>query len=195
MTNKYINCCGSCTRMDIEKNHGYKYYCEKRDAFYEASDPNICYAYDFDLERDYDELERRENLNSCYITTILCQILKFDDNCEILNIMRTFRNNVLQKDNRYLNILLEYDTIGPKIAENLIKDEDAHWIAKELLIHYIKPIIEYISINHIDNAVIMYTRMINLLKENYGINNDLQVLKYDFQKGGHGKVYQLKVNN
>lgn len=195
MTNKYFNCCGSCTKMDVEKTSGYKYYCEKRNAFYEASDPNICYAYDFDIERDYDELERKENLNSCYITTILCLILKFDDNCEILNIMREFRSNVLQKDIKYLSLLLEYDTIGPKIAEYLLEDENSLWIAKELLIHYIKPIIEYIQIKNFDNAVIMYTRMMNLLKENYGLNDDIQILNYDWQEGGHGKVYQLKANS
>lgn len=194
MNNNFKGKCGSCKQMDINNCRGYRYYCRKRASYYEAVDPNTCYAYDFDEERDYDELERMEKAKRCYITTVLCEILGFDDNCEILSIMRELRRNVLQKDLRYLGLMMEYDDIGPVIAESLRNDNDALWIAKELLEHYIKPIIKYVGIKNYDTAIVLYYNMTNLLKENYQIVDNNEIIEdYDQSNGGHGRVYK-KVN-
>ena len=52
----------------------------------------------------------------CYITTMICDVLGKEDTCEALEVLRSFRNDVLQKDEKYAPILYEYDVVGPKIA-------------------------------------------------------------------------------
>lgn len=192
--NKYRSKCGSCLYLNIKNRTGCKYPCSKVYGLH-SIDEDKCSRHELDEERNYDELERIEK-NDCYITTILCEILGFEDNCEILQIMRAFRHNILQKDIRYLGILYEYDLSGPIIANNLKNDENALWIAKELLEHYIKPIILFIKKNDYNSAVVLYINMTNLLKDSYAIGDIFEYDDdYDHEKGGHGRVYKkVKVN-
>lgn len=44
------------------------------------------------------------------------------DNNIYLETMRNFRENVLQKDEKYKSLLVQYDIIGPKIAQYLMLD-------------------------------------------------------------------------
>jgi len=189
---KYHNKCGSCEHLNINSPCGYKYSCSKRYGYHDLNEVK-CSSYRFDKYRDYNELERIES-RQCYITTILCEILGLEDNCEILNAMREFRRVVLQRNLRYLGLLMDYDDVGPKIAECLRNDENKLWIAKELLKHYISPIINCIKEQNYDSAVIMYYNMTNLLMENYQIVGDNEMIEdYDQSMGGHGRVYK-KVN-
>lgn len=192
---EYSNKCGSCGHLDMNNYRGYKYYCKEKYTFCDPSDSK-CWRYepaeDMGDNRDYYDIKKIDR-SDCYLTTIICEILGFEDDCDILAVMRLFRNNILQKDLRYLNILVEYDMVGPEIASNLKKDENALWIAKELLEHYIKPIIVYINNRNYDAAVVLYQNMTNLLKENYALVDCEDVKDYDQSMGGHGRVYK-KVN-
>lgn len=51
---------------------------------------------------------------SCFITTVLCNVLGLSDNHETLNTLRNFRDNILQKDGCYKEILQVYDSISSK---------------------------------------------------------------------------------
>ena len=175
---EFADKCGSCGYLNLKEYRGHKYYCEKDYTYYEIAKlkcHNYIAAEDFIPEdkRDYYDI-KKANRGDCYITTVLCEILGFDDHCEILNIMREFRRSVLQRDLRYLGLMMEYDDIGPVIAESLCNDENALWIAKELLEHYLKPIIKFINAKNYDAAIVLYYNMTNILKENYQIidNNE-----------------------
>lgn len=126
--------------------------------------------------------------------TIICDILDFDDNSEIIEKIHLFRNEILKKDSRYANFLMENGDIESTISEYLKSDENALWLANELLVYYIKPIINFIDVQNYDAAIIMYQNMLNVLKENYCIENNAVVISdYDQSQGGHGRVYK-KVN-
>lgn len=193
---EYCDKCGSCGHLNMNDYRGYRYYCKKKYEYVDPSDSKCWYyesAYEMNDNRDYYDIKKIDRPD-CYLTTIICDILGFADDCEILTIIRSFRNNVLQKDLHYLGILIEYDTIGPKISECLKNDEDALWIAKELLKHFIQPIIVLINNKNYDAAAVMYQNMTSMLKENYGIENSIMdIPDYDQSKGGHGRVYK-KVN-
>lgn len=131
----------------------------------------------------------------CYITTMMCGILGFEDNCEILNTLRSFRNDVMQKDEKYKDMLFEYDTVGPEIARNLY-DEFTNNQDKELVINmfnfYIQPTALLIKENKYDEAVERYSEMTNALKDYYGLTTKEKMPSdYDYKNGGHGKVKKL----
>ena len=188
--------CASCGHLDMNDYRGREYYCKKKYTYYnplKTKCDDYKSAEDMGDNRDYYDIKKITR-SDCYLTTIICEILGFEDDCEILTIMRMFRNNVLQKDLRYVGLLVEYDMIGPKIAHSLKNDSDALWICKELLEHYIKPIIIYINNKNYDAAIVLYQNMTNLLKDNYALVDCEEVSKdYDQSKGGHGRVY-TKVN-
>ena len=74
-------------------------------------------------ELDGSKIKMEENnFNGCYITTLICSILGYTDHCYVLTEMRNFRNNIMQKEATYFDILLEYDVIGPIIARSIYED-------------------------------------------------------------------------
>lgn len=187
--NDYPNRCGSCTYLRdmhddnilFEGSCNEKGHCIMLKACYYPDD-YICSYY--------------KDRNACYITTIVCNLLGFSDNCGILNTLRKFRNDVMQKDIAYKKVLYEYDTIGPKIACNLDKDfrnsEDKDLVF-ELYNFYIQPTARLVDEKKYDEAVARYSEMTNALKEYYGIDEDINVDEnYDYENGGHG-VKKLKL--
>ena len=130
----------------------------------------------------------------CYITTIICDKLGFDDDCVVLNTLRDFRNNTLQKNCKYFPILFEYDVIGPKIAE-MIKNDTATdqelWV--QIYNFYLSATANFHREGKTDDAVKRYQEMVVALKEYYGIKEQItEIAKgYDASQGGHGIVKLL----
>lgn len=140
----------------------------------------------------------REQSSSCYITTIVCDVLGLEDDCGVLNILRDFRDNVMQKDNKYLPLLLEYDVIGPKIASS-IKEEYEKTNDKEMWIlfynFYLLPTANFVNEKKTEEAITRYTEMVVALKEYFGLqemNLDKFIEDYNMTTGGHGKMICLE---
>lgn len=138
--------------------------------------------------------KKSDNSSMCYITTIVCDILSKEDNNEVLNNLRYFRDNVMQKDEKYFGLLKDYDNIGPILATLIENDKD-----KEVMANYLFTIIEKVSDRikeeKYDNAVVIYEAMtlslINYynLKHLYNLNrdSDYDYEYFDAKASGHGK--------
>ena len=125
--------------------------------------------------------------NGCYITTIVTKLLGLGDDNELLNTLRVLRKDILQTNPKYKNILMEYDVIGPKIAEYIETDKELYDI--NVLEKYIKYCASLVKQNKFDEAVAIYTNMVNMLKEIFNIENEIvNVEGYDYTVGGHGYV-------
>jgi hypothetical protein len=126
---------------------------------------------------------------------MLCDILKMPDNNTYLETMRKFRNDILQTNDKYKNILVEYDIIGPKIANALNNDPQKETIAKKYFDAYIPAIIYNINNEKYDNAVFFYKTMTNLLKSFYGFGTSnittLEIENANIKESGHG-IYKIK---
>ena len=175
-------------KTKFDKSYYEKGYCEYYKSFYYPDDS--CNHY-----KDVNTYEP----NSCYITTILCRLLGCSDDCNELDTLRKFRNNILQKDIKYKEILFEYDTVGPIISSNLYSefasDED-----KELPIllfnFYIQPTVKYIKEQKYEDAISRYKELTNMLMNYYNIDfniNENEFNNYDYQSGGHGYQKNLKI--
>lgn len=174
----YINQCGSCINYEFEGDNR-KGYCEWYKAYYYPTD-------------SCNHQKSRNEVSTCYITTVMCDILEYPDDCYYLNQLRDFRNNVMQNDKKYADILYEYDTVGPLIAQNLKRDFTAE-SDKEFIIQlfnfYILPTVRYIQDNKYEEAISRYQEMTKDLEEYYNIKpTNIVPDNYDFTTGGHGKV-------
>ncbi len=193
--------CSECTYLDLSTGDIYgKFFCDKRLERHTALDLecyNFCTAY----SRSSSEIKSAEEYSknhssgsSCFITTMICNILKVNDDNYYLNSLRKFRNNVLQKDEKYKSILVEYDIIGPIISKYLSKDPKRYRISANAFYKYIKPITLSIEQNNYDVAINSYMDMTNKLKNFYNIdvNIDMETInKADITLSGHG-IYKQK---
>lgn len=68
----------------------------------------------------------------------------------------TFLIDLLQKEDKYKSILVEYDIVGPKIATALNNDPQKEIIALKYFNTYIPAIIYNINNKNYDNAVFFY---------------------------------------
>lgn len=179
---EYDNQCGGCIYYEFVGD-GVKGYCSWYKSYYYPGD---------NCEH------QRTDSSSCYITTIICDVLGFEDDCSILNTLRYFRDNTMQKDIKYLPLLLEYDVIGPQIANNIQREysntKDIE-LWTQFYNFYLVQTANLIKENKQEEAVNCYIEMVSSLKEYFALENvNLKNMtnEYDISIGGHGKLKILK---
>ena len=192
--------CAACTYLGERADSYGKYYCSKKGDRY-ACDPkcgSFCEAYGRSRsarENMYDNSKSHQS-GGCYLTTAMCNVLGYPDDNYYLQMLRTFRDNTLKTDTKYLPSLLTYDVIGPQIAEKLQQDNNKQEIATTLLTRYITPAINAIENNKVNEAVVIYTAMTTLLAERYNISmamlyinpEDIDLNTIDMDSLGHGRT-------
>ena len=172
---------------------GGDYWCRLSDSSVnESMYSNYCKNYNYSNCSIY----RKENPSSgCFITTVVHDILGKKDDCEILNNLRVFRDDVLQKNEKYHEYLQDYDNIGPVIADSLYHDKDREKMAKGIYDIALVPISNLVKQKKYDEAVekyhVMTLCLINYygLKHGYNYEKDNGIYEIDFvaEKAGHGK--------
>lgn len=189
--------CAACTYLDEEADSSGKYYCSKKGYVY-ANDPKCYWFYEeysrgrSARENMYENSEKSDSI-ICYLTTAMCNILKYPDDNHYLETLRSFRDNVLQNDINYIPLLIMYDEVGPKIAYNLYKDKNKEEIATLLFNDYIKKAVKAIENNEIEDAINIYKTMTESLAKRYDIEvtyidpKDIEVDKLDMNTLGHAR--------
>lgn len=197
--------CSECTFLNLEKeyeSYDCKYWCEKWNEWKYADEAECfgyCHAYgrSDSVSSSYRKRsqESRNSSSGCFITTIVCNILKKEDNNTDLNKLRDFRNNVLQKDKKYLGLLITYDIVGPMISKELYEDPNRVQIATNLYNLGIKKVVDYLDINDYHKAIDLYINMTQLLIDGYNITKptiDKNIAKnVPINQLGHGKQYTI----
>ena len=162
----YDGCCGSCEHMNTNdyvrtKNHCY---CTYRKQYYDLNERKCCY-YKYDPYKDYYDLNHR-----WYIVSAIFEKLGLSENYECIALLEYFRENVLEKDPKYIDTLAEYDIVGPKIAEELVNDPDFKELSKKLIQVYLVRVLDKIKEKKNDEALELYLEMVNFLKTIYNSN-------------------------
>ena len=199
--------CSECTYLDLDKEYSSgdgRFWCETKYEWHYANEAECwryCTAYSrssstADSFKKYSE-NTQSSSSSCYITTMISRILGLPDDNPYLNVLRTFRKEKLQKDDKYKKLLVEYDLVGPIIAEKIYADEHRMQISKNFFNMGISKVISLILKNEDDKAIKLYTDMTQILKEGYGITYEVSqddIDNADITKSGHG-VYRKKLTN
>ena len=180
----YEGKCGSC--INFEENSGDKYDKSNADYVKGYCTWYRCYYYPDD-SCDSHYHKRDSSNNSCFITTMICNKMGFSDDCDSLNTLRGFRDNVLQKNSEYQELLYEYDVVGPKIAQCLEREDDN--FIYSLYHTFIVPIVSLVKDNKNREAIRKYSKMTLFLEYYYNIDENIIVPNsYDYTLGGHGYI-------
>lgn len=186
---KYDNECRDCYYLRDMGNDAYSFsgsdnekgHCIMQKSCYYPDDTACSYFKDKD---NYPS-------SGCYITTIICDMLGYNDKCNILTRLRYLRDNIMQKDPKYKQALYEYDVIGPQISKE-IDIERNYDLMNGILDYYILPAVDLITDKKYSEAINKYTTMTKSLENYYGIDISINISdNYNYQNGGHGKIIKL----
>ena len=157
--------CNDCDNYDPERtNYRGWGYCTERCSYYPKSEP-AC-TNKFAHKSDY--------VSSCFLTTAICNIFGFEDDCFGLEIMRDFRDTILVNDVRYHALLAEYEVVGPIISDRMYMDNHSMEVASYYFENYIYDIIMNLSSKRdYDEAVSKYIEMVNDMKRMYGVYKEV----------------------
>ena len=178
--------CYECQKYNPEDTNRYgEGYCCARNKYYPSSD-RACNLFDKD--------ERRAGSSGCFLTTAICHIFGYEDDCYGLNVMRDFRDTILIADRKYYPLLAEYEVLGPIISKKMYNDPYRDEVAGYYYENYIYDIIVNLTnTRNYDEAVNKYVEMVNDMKRMYGVtkevtNSDVSYLTKQIQD----KKYKVK---
>ncbi len=164
MSYRWQDCyCRECRCMDLNDVSRYDNedcYCTYYRKYYNKNS-NACSS-----GFQYDE-SRRNVSGGCYLTTIVNNILHMPDNGLTLKTLRQFRDEYMLNHPELYVMLIEYEVVGPKIANNLLQDPQREIIAKAFYSSHIIPTVTHIINKEYDEAIALYQDMTNRLKEFY----------------------------
>lgn len=186
MGHEYYVCnCRHCLNMDLKDRNRYDdAYCSHYRKYYNPNDKACSGHFKYD--------EQRNPTNSgCYLTTTLCNVLGYSDDCNYLSKLRDFRDTYLKTKSKYLGILKEYDIVGPIISDSIREDDKNTRICKMLEKRYLEQIVSLITTKRYTKAIKLYMEMTNNLKILYGVDNiavDKKNYKYDIKTLGKART-------
>ena len=132
----------------------------------------------------------------CFITTITCGLLQKDDDDPVMMGLRKFRDEILQKQDKYSDVLKIYDTIGPRISCNLNHDSEKTEKAEKLY-SKLERFVELINDSEYEIATKSYVIMTLRLVSEYGMQDEYRTIRdnnFGYNEGefnqsiaGHGK--------
>jgi len=144
------NTCADCEYMNLyDRNSFDKAWCGHFGKYYPPSN-KACSSFK----------EKGSSIGSCYLTTIVCEILNFEDNCYALEKLRYFRETYLKNNSQGKMILKEYDEIGPNLSLKLHNISENRRIASNIFDVYILDILNDINNNCYDDAISKYKNMV-----------------------------------
>lgn len=128
--------------------------------------------------------------SGCFITTIVCNILKYDDNCELLTILRNFRDNTLKTNPQYIPLLLQYDQVGPIISAYIEKEDNNYEFALGLMRYFLIPCVHLIKSGDIEEAIAVYQNMVMYLNDSFDLPTIVinEEQEYDLETLGKGRI-------
>ena len=176
--NKYVyeDFCAACTYLGETADSYGKYFCDKHGERIYAYNPKChrfieAYSRSNSARRNMYENSVKHNVAPpCYLTTTMCNILKYNDDNYYLETLRKFRDKTLKRNPKYLPLLIMYDVIGPQISYNLHKDPNKETIAKFLFNKYITKTVDAIEHEKTQEAINIYIAMTHTLENRYNIN-------------------------
>ena len=177
---------------------GGDYWCKKTDT---RVDDNTYQKYCKNYNYDECPVYKHNESSGCFITTVTCEILGRQDDSVVMNDLRKFRDEVLHSDEKYNDILKEYDVIGPILADCIKIDPQREIMADGLYNNALVPIHELVNNKEYDKAVEKYYLMTLMLIKYYGLkhiynsvkDDDYGYKSFDPSVSGHGRKLERKI--
>ena len=101
----------------------------------------------------------------CFITTAICESEGKPDDCDELQTLRKFRDEVMLKDARLAPLVKEYYEIAPSIVEAIKRGADPAGVFQLLKMQYLDSAIAAVKSGDIDVAVGEYIQMVAVARQ------------------------------
>lgn len=103
----------------------------------------------------------------CYITTATVGHIGLADDCEELNILRKYRDKLVEEDPEFKKVVLEYYQIAPIIVEKISNSSNKDEILDSIYTEMVVPVVELLKQGKINEAKECYLTTYNNLKYQY----------------------------
>lgn len=164
LSEHFDNTCGACSRLNPSTERCS--YVSFRHKLNEPAGRYRCNKYDGPVDperRDYAELYYQMTGRRYYfILTVICEVLGIDKNHEFYQEIKTLIQLVRQ-DSTTEKEAVGYDTFGPEIADNLLRDPNVIELCKSLLTNYLTRAFILIKENKQEEAIQVYKDMVTFL--------------------------------
>ena len=113
----------------------------------------------------------------CYITTAAVDHLGLADDCDELNILRMYRDKLVEEDPEFRKIVLEYYKTAPQIVEKISNSSDKDEILDNIYANMVLPVIELLKSGKTKEAKDYYISVYNDLKSKYVSSPQKQLVR------------------
>ena len=108
-----------------------------------------------------------KKIDGCYITTAMCRDTGKADDCDELQTLRKYRDEVMLHDELGRELVKEYYLKAPKIVEKIDQQTNHQDIYRHLRQHYIEPAAQAAKVGENERALQLYKNMVESLAEQY----------------------------
>ena len=115
----------------------------------------------------FEDIEKGFHRKWCYITTAACQYRGMEDDCEELNLLRTYRDTYMMSRPEGKQLIHDYYDVAPSIVKHINRRSDCGEIYDDLWDRYIGPCITDIHEGRMEECLDSYTHMVQEMKEKY----------------------------
>ena len=103
----------------------------------------------------------------CYITTATVEHLGLADDCDELNMLRIYRDKLIEEDPKFRKIVLEYYKTAPQIVEKISNSSNKDEILDSIYNNMVLPVLKLLKNGKIEEAKNYYINVYNDLKSKY----------------------------
>ena len=166
--------CSYCRYLDPNNEYNGKFYCEKK-KIYVSARANLCsYAAEV-MGRpncDKEKLRQISKSHGYYVVTAITEILGLSEDNGYMETFKYLRDVVLPANEEYQGFIDDYEEDGPALAELIKKDDNSQEYAEYLRVNYLNRLISLFCQDRIDDAIALYTSMLDVIKEKYGYRRE-----------------------
>jgi hypothetical protein len=102
----------------------------------------------------------QQSTGGCFITTAICENVGLDDDCEELQVLRTWRDSFLKSTTSGEKLVQVYYTLSPMLAQRLRDCKRGQVISKQLFTLFILPAIQAIKAKDDELAFKLYIQLL-----------------------------------
>lgn len=107
----------------------------------------------------------------CFITTACVEHMGLSDDCEQLNILRMFRDKLVEEDELFREIVLDYYKKAPSVVKKINESENKDEVLEQLYNELVVPCVEMLKNNQEQEAKEHYISTYKKLLKTYEVGN------------------------
>ncbi len=103
--------------------------------------------------------------SKCFISSATMLTLGKSDTCEELQLLRTYRDNILRKERGGERLIREYYSVAPQMVDAIEKRKDSNKLYEDIWNNHLRNIVQEIRRGHYAKAKKSYISMVKSLRE------------------------------